>query len=162
MSDHPTGCVCVMCQVGGEVVAKPATVHESQLSSEQAAALAQMRQDCPRTLAEARALGFKVADGEGLMCYRSIESRDNHLSIAAYGILEDGSIAMTVAHGRDSSMPGVGRIGTTPDWLIPCGCGRWEHSTPEQRDMMKRRLVAVSANDIARQKRQALTRRRPH
>lgn len=128
----------------------------------------------PQWLVKARELGMTTSNHEGYMCYNSCETTDHHFAIMSYDViiadaqgadLEDAPIHdrvhVTAMHGRDSSSPGMARMGTTLDWLYPCGCGRWEMPTDEQTDAMKRKVAHMGARDFARQQRRALTKKRP-
>jgi hypothetical protein len=129
----------------------------------------------PQWLAKARELGMTTSKHEGYMCYNSCETTDHHFAIMSYdviiadaqGVDLEGAppslerIRVTAMHGRDSSSPGIARMGTTLDWLYPCGCGRWEMPTDEQTDAMKRKVAKMGAADFARQQRRALTKKRP-
>lgn len=128
----------------------------------------------PQWLAKARELGMTTSAGDGYMCYNSCETTEHHFAIMSYDViiadaqganLEDAPIHdrvhVTAMHGRDSSSPGLARMGTTLDWLYPCGCGRWEMPTDEQTDAMKRKVAHMGARDFARQQRRALTKKRP-
>jgi hypothetical protein len=163
--DHVASCRCELCRLSNpdgsfEHLPELPILREQDLNQSQLDDFDSVRISAPDTLQLARSLGMRVADGDGPMCYRSVDSHEHHLAIVNYGICDDGRVRMTVGHGRDSSLPGIGRMGTDPSWLIPCGCGRWQPSTPEQADEARRRLTGNADNDIARAQRRSLTKRR--
>lgn len=156
---HPGGCPCFMCAVAtGQPETKIPKVSEGSLTEAQRRELEEVRELCPETCEAARALGMR-AIGDGLMCFRSVESQRFHYAIAAYS-LTNGRVTMTVAHGADSTLPGVGVIGVGASMLIPCGCGNWRRPTDAQTDATRKQLAGDVANEAAREKRRSLTKRR--
>lgn len=80
-----------------------------------------------------------------LICYRSTEN-DGHYWIQSYGEpRDDGPITLTLAHGQDSYLPGVGVFGVAPETLTPCNCGRWSWPTPEQAEETAAKIEVVRA-----------------
>jgi hypothetical protein len=77
-------------------------------------------------------------------CYR-MRGNEGHYVVASYA--ENGTF--TLAHGRDSYLPGVGVFGITPDEVIPCGCGRWQWPTAEQRRATDARIERQHARLVA-------------
>ena len=71
-------------------------------------------------------------------CYRMKDNR-GHYAIVSYGEpLDDSSSRLTIAHGRDSYLAGIGVFGIDPDDMIPCGCGEFEWPTDEQYEDRRR------------------------
>lgn len=72
-------------------------------------------------------------------CYRLRVKNGNlrgHYMIHSYN--ENGTVTLT--HGRDSFLPGVGVFGVKPDEVVPCGCRRWFWPTEEQCSETERRI----------------------
>jgi hypothetical protein len=69
-------------------------------------------------------------------CYRSAENPRFHYRIVAYN--EHGTV--TLAHARDSTLPGVATFGQPPEQLHVCACGQWQEPTPEQRRATAERM----------------------
>lgn len=63
-----------------------------------------------------------------MQCYRMHANR-GHYWIVSYSVNANGHATMTLAHGRDSYMPGVGVFGIRASAVKPCGCGKWEMPT---------------------------------
>lgn len=62
-------------------------------------------------------------------CYRLKDHNPRgHYSIHAYN--ENGTL--TLIHGADSTLPGVGTFGHKPETLIVCDCGKYEWATDQQ------------------------------
>jgi hypothetical protein len=163
MNDHDQyTCAIPGCQQCG-------IVRASQALPEHRAMLAQAMEDRPQVLSKARALGMTscmLSDAEGYMCYRSHERPEHHFAIVSYDMAVDAAdkplhVVLTVAHGRDSTSPGIMRMGTPLDSIYPCGCGRWQMPTDEQVDAMKRKVAGMGARDFARRQREALRKKRP-
>jgi hypothetical protein len=67
-------------------------------------------------------------------CYRMLDN-PGHYKIVTYSEHEPNSempASLTLAHGRDSFLPGAGVLGVPPEQCVPCGCGAWENPTEEQ------------------------------
>jgi hypothetical protein len=58
--------------------------------------------------------------------------------------LPPGPVLMTLAHGRDSYLPGLGVFGITADELELCGCGKWQPPTRAQMDATQSYVKAIS------------------
>lgn len=76
-------------------------------------------------------------------CYR-IHGR-GHYIIRSYGEQADGAVSLTMAHGRDSFLPGVAVFGIDPEKLEACGCGKWKWPSSDQVRFMERRVEAAAA-----------------
>lgn len=73
------------------------------------------------------------------MCYR-YESR-GHYAIASFG--EDGTV--TLLHGADSFLPGIGVFGVPSVELERCGCGRYEVADADTAGRVAEKLHAEGA-----------------
>lgn len=165
MNDHDqrTCCIpgCTYCGGSSEIL------RASQAEPEHKAMLDAAMRLRPQVLSKAREFGMAAGTtGEGYMCYRTYERSEHHFAIATYDVLGDPDgkpveVHLSVMHGRDSSSPGIIRMGTTLDWLEPCGCGRWEMPTDEQTDAMKRKVAAMGSREAAKAQRRALFKKRP-
>jgi hypothetical protein len=60
-------------------------------------------------------------------CYRMGDR--GHYSIYSYKEGKDDRVTLTMAHGRDSFLPGMRVFGVEPEGLELCGCGKWEWPT---------------------------------
>lgn len=78
-------------------------------------------------------------------CYRSREN-SGHYQIVSYGETGD-VVTVTLAHGRDSFLPGVAVIGASVETLTVCGCGQWREPT---RDQLHERHAHIVAHHAAR------------
>lgn len=66
-------------------------------------------------------------------CYRSTQNQRFHYKIHSYDGYGPGSpVTVTLVHGADSTLPGVGAIGQPPDQLIACDCGNWRMPTKQE------------------------------
>lgn len=77
-------------------------------------------------------------------CLR-MTTNPGHYKPTGYGEQRDGSVTLTLAHGRDSYLPGVRVFGVEPDTVTPCGCGAWQYPLPEQVRFTERRFAAEQA-----------------
>lgn len=83
-------------------------------------------------------------------CYRMVDS-PGHYAIVAYDptpSLAEPYVMLRLAHGSDSTAPGVAVFGIRPDSVTECGCGKWEEPTPAQARETAERMRAIieSAN----------------
>ncbi len=81
--------------------------------------------------------GVPIADQ--LRCYRSKQNPRFHYTIASYDYSKAPGVPVmvTLVHGSDSTLPGVGTFGQDPAQLVPCDCGDWRPPTPEQVQLMR-------------------------
>jgi hypothetical protein len=77
-------------------------------------------------------------------CYLSTKSPSFHYTIKSYDTDAHGVITLTLIHGSDSALPGIGTFGQEPEQLIPCDCGHWEFPGPEQLAATLRMMERVS------------------
>lgn len=80
----------------------------------------------------------------GWKCYRHRVDPRIHVGIWSYD--EDGNI--TVVHGRDSHLPGLGGHGLTPMLFLDCGCGKFEEATKEQVAATKKAVMSVVQAEV--------------
>lgn len=64
-------------------------------------------------------------------CYR-MAGNAGHYVILSYAEHKSGEVTLTLAHGRDSYLPGVQVFGIRPESLFDCGCEKWEWPLQEQ------------------------------
>lgn len=70
-------------------------------------------------------------------CYRLKSTGERgHYMVHSYA--ENGTL--TLRHGRDSTLPGVGVFGINPEDVVRCGCGKWEPPTEAQYRATKARI----------------------
>lgn len=79
---------------------------------------------------------YPAHDGNTHICYRSTENPRYHYIIYSYF----NDLTVTLVHGADSTLPGVGTFGQPYAQLRHCGCGRWRHASAEQAQQTKRRM----------------------
>lgn len=104
-------------------------------------------------LAERPAIAEVARAHSPFHCYRLKDHNPKgHYSIHAYDELEDG-VALTLRHGRDSTLPGVGVFGIKPEELIVCDCGKWEFPRLEQLEEQKKKIERIARNVRKQQKR---------
>lgn len=81
----------------------------------------------PPAIAEAATKWPGCTPSGELECYRSKRHRDAHYAIRSY---EEGErVTVTVIHGADSFLPGVGAFGQELEELVRCGCGQWREAS---------------------------------
>lgn len=78
-------------------------------------------------------------------CCRLKDSRGHYLP-QSYGEGADGRVYVTLAHGRDSTLPGVAVFGIDPEDTTPCNCGKWESPTQAQVEATNDRLLRETAH----------------
>jgi len=76
-------------------------------------------------------------------CYRSLESPRYHYTIFSYSEDYDGQVTVTLTHGSDSSLPGLGTFGQPLALLVPCNCGHWQPATAEQHAATSEHVSAI-------------------
>lgn len=65
-------------------------------------------------------------------CYRD-RSRVGHFKVESYAFDDDtGEASLRLIHGADSFSPGVIVDGAQAEYVVPCGCEKWEPPSEEQ------------------------------
>lgn len=74
-------------------------------------------------------------------CVRLV-GQSGHFVIHSFnGGLEGPTV--TIVHGSDSSLPGVGVFGVNLEDVLPCDCGTWKPATAEQIEQSRQYIEAM-------------------
>jgi hypothetical protein len=78
-------------------------------------------------------------------CYRLKDTR-GHYVVLSFSENDEGRVTLRLAHGLDSSLPGVQVFGIDPADVAECGCGHWEWPTEAQAVATNDRIMRQSAH----------------
>jgi hypothetical protein len=77
-------------------------------------------------------------------CYREKTNPHTHYVIHSYGSsAAHDRVALKLAHGADSTLPGVLVGGIDPDSVFVCNCGDWQVPTAAQLEAMDEHFKAL-------------------
>lgn len=77
-------------------------------------------------------------------CYREKTNPHTHYIIHSYSSHRDNQrVALKLAHGADSTLPGVLARGIDPDNVFVCNCGEWSPPSAAQLEAMDQHFKAL-------------------